>query len=209
MVSTTCAKERVAPSSFEHPLDDVRLVGVEYQTFIVTGIAIGCNPSVPQPPLGACKHLIFRPLGNHLALELGEIHQNIPEQPSGRALENLSPKVLELYACVQRMMLAHNQTTLTRRDICGWTGVPLAQVRKLLPQLTELGYLRALKGSQGQEYVYQLAESPRPGSAWSPGFLSLDEGVANGASVNGDGTHDAGKPPDSPANAVGASVVQT
>ena len=107
-----------------------------------------------------------------------ELAAQLMQRCLGYAFEDLSPKAQELYACVQRLVREHHQTTVTRGDICRWTGLSLPQVRKLLAQLIELGYLRALKGSQGQEYVYQLIESPRPGSAWSgagPG-----QRVANG-----------------------------
>lgn len=126
----------------------------------------------------------------------------------GYAFEDLAPKAQELYEYVQRMMRQHHQTTVTRGDICRWTSWPLAQVRKLLPQLTELGYLRALKGSKGQEYLYQLIESPRLRSTWSPGLLALDEGSATGAPGDVDGNCGAGQPPDGPAEAVEAAVVQ-
>ena len=51
----------------------------------------------------------------------------------GYALRTSAPKAHELCACVQRMMWQHHQTTVTRDDMCRWTGWRLAQVRKLLP----------------------------------------------------------------------------
>jgi DNA primase len=97
----------------------------------------------------------------------------------GYAFDDLSPKAAELYALVQRMMQEQHQSTVTRGDMCRWTGWPLTQLRRLLTHLTELGYLRTLRGSRGQEYIYQLAESPRLGCAWQLGELTLDEGPAN------------------------------
>jgi hypothetical protein len=63
--------------------------------------------------LSACEHLIFRPLGNHLPLELGEIYQNVPEQPARRGrriqplghADHMGPCRLELLQ--QRMKVFH------------------------------------------------------------------------------------------------------
>jgi hypothetical protein len=78
----------------------------------------------------------------------------------GCAFDDLSPKARELHGCIKRVLREKSQSTVTRGDIVRWTGWSLKQVCKQLPQLTDLGYLRRLTGSKGQEYVYQLAESP-------------------------------------------------
>jgi len=136
-----------------------------------------------------------------------ELAAQLMQRCLGYAFEDLSPKAQELYAYVQQIMREHHQTTVTRGDICRWTSWPLAQVRKLLPQLTELGYLRALKGNKGQEYVYQLAESPRMGCSWPLGEVAPDEHAANGLPVDAEGTGDNGEPSNGSAGVVEASGV--
>jgi DNA primase len=107
----------------------------------------------------------------------------------GYAFDDLSPKARELYECIQRRLREQSQSTVTRGDIVRWTSWKLGPVRKQLAQLVELGYLRKLTGSKGQEYVYRLAESPQGAPSWRLGALTGDGGAANGpeAEVAGNG----------------------
>jgi DNA primase len=126
----------------------------------------------------------------------------------GYAFDDLSPKARELHGCIQRMLREKAQSTVTRGDIVRWTGWSLKQVCKQLPQLTDLGYLRRLTGSKGQEYVYQLAESPQGAPSWRLGALPLDEDAANGSDVDAEGGGQNGHHPDGHEETRKGSLVQ-
>jgi hypothetical protein len=114
----------------------------------------------------------------------------------GCAFDDLSPRGRELYTCVQQRLRDRPQSTMTRRDICHWTGWKLGQVRRELPELIELGYLRKLTGSQGQEYLYRLVESPQGTPSWRLGALSVGEEAANGPGVGAERSGRNGQHPD-------------
>jgi len=136
-----------------------------------------------------------------------ELAAHLMECCLGYAFDDLSPKAKEMYACVERTMKAKGQSTVTRGDICRWTGWKLPQVRNLLEEMTNLGYLQTFQGGQGQEYIYQLAAQAPVGLSWQLGRFNLDNILVNGSPGSSDVNGHPGHPPTGDDPAIEAAIV--
>jgi hypothetical protein len=136
-----------------------------------------------------------------------EMAAQLMERCLGYAFDDLSPKAKEMYVCVEQTMKEKQQLTVTRGDICRWTGWKRPQVRKQLKVITSLGYLQTLQGGQGQEYIYQLAAQAPVGLSWQLGRLDLDDTPVNGSPGSSDGNGHPGHPPTGDEPAIEAAVV--
>ena len=65
----------------EDKLDAGRFLRMLHEPFVLIAIAIGNVPRIPEPLRRALLHFIACPIGGHFPLKLGEVEQNVSEEP--------------------------------------------------------------------------------------------------------------------------------
>jgi hypothetical protein len=97
------------------------------------------------------------------------VANRLADEAFGRSLDELPPQTRRLLDTLDRVVtetcerdsIARGDLLFSRRDVRGWTGWSLTQVRLHLDRLVAMEYVLAHRGSRGQSFVYELVYDGR------------------------------------------------
>jgi DNA primase len=97
------------------------------------------------------------------------VANRLADEAFGRSLDELPPQTRRLLDTLDRVVsencerdsISRSDLLFSRRDVRGWTGWSLTQVRLHLDRLVAMEYVLAHRGTRGQSFVYELVYDGR------------------------------------------------